>query len=143
MEMLEALRRYLTGEASLAELSTAVTAFDWDDVSPESLALRPVIGRLELLIEEVAEGFCDEAELKLEAIKDVAAATQACSVTWIDAGPWGNFQRACAGSLSATVTADVAAVERAEKVCAVRHVEGAVAVRDQRQPIRPLHLVRQ
>jgi hypothetical protein len=58
------LRRYLEGRASRRDLRLFAAEFDWDDTSSGALALRPLIGELELLLEEVGEGFRPETELR-------------------------------------------------------------------------------
>lgn len=78
-ELFEALREYLLGNLALSDLGARIAAFDWDDGSAEAIALRPAVGMLELLIEEVGEGLRDEAELKLRAREILNAISSATS----------------------------------------------------------------
>ena len=58
------LRGYLEGRVGRRDLRLFTAEFDWDDDSIGALALRPLIGELELLLEEVGEGFRPESELR-------------------------------------------------------------------------------
>ena len=62
-ELLEMMQGYVAGTLDRRALRYWVDAFDWDDTSPEMTELRPLIGRLELIL-EIGEGFRNEDELK-------------------------------------------------------------------------------
>ncbi|MGI8553277.1 MAG: hypothetical protein ACR2PL_21200 [Dehalococcoidia bacterium] len=66
-ELLEAVRAYLCGKLDRTGLQCEVAGFDWSDKSSSAMALRPIVGMLELLLEEVGEGFREEAELRQRA----------------------------------------------------------------------------
>ena len=63
-EVTEALREYLLGDLTRGELNRFITAFDWTDLSAENLELQPIVGHLELLLEEIEEGLRPEGELQ-------------------------------------------------------------------------------
>lgn len=63
-ELINILRAYLDNRAGRDALRLFLAEFDWDDPSTEAIALQPVIGRLDLITEEVGEGLRDDAELR-------------------------------------------------------------------------------
>jgi hypothetical protein len=58
------LQSYLQNEVSALDLYLVAAEFDWSRRDPGSLDLRPLIGRIELLTEEIAEEIRDEGELR-------------------------------------------------------------------------------
>ncbi|MGD9894089.1 MAG: hypothetical protein AB7R89_06895 [Dehalococcoidia bacterium] len=58
------LQSYLQNETTPLDLYLVAAEFDWGRRDTDSLALRPLIGRIELLTEEIAEEIRDEAELR-------------------------------------------------------------------------------
>jgi len=67
-QLIDLLQRYLAGSADRDDLSQLTSDYDiwnaWQDVDPDIQALRDIIGELELLITEIAEGFREESELR-------------------------------------------------------------------------------
>lgn len=80
------LQSYLQNETSALDLYFVAAAFDWSDRDPDSLDLRPLIGRIELLTEEVAEQIRDESELRSFAFD----ALQRIAPFVIDSAPFDN-----------------------------------------------------
>jgi hypothetical protein len=58
------LQSYVQSETTPLELYLVAAEFDWSRCDPDSLDLRPLVGRIELLTEEVAEEIRDQAELR-------------------------------------------------------------------------------
>ena len=69
------LRGYLAGEISRRALYLYAAGFDWSDGDPAAAELESTLAGIELLTEEVAEGFRDEAELRALAEGAVDALT--------------------------------------------------------------------
>ena len=80
-ELNEAVRGYLADTASHALLADLVDSYDiWNadqDQDAEILALRPAVGRLELLLTEVAEGLRPETELRAVVAEIIAGTPNA------------------------------------------------------------------
>jgi hypothetical protein len=71
------LQSYLQNETTAIDLYLVAAEFDWSRSDPDSLDLRPLIGRIELFTEEVTEEIRDDAELRdfaFDALQRIAPA---------------------------------------------------------------------